>query len=303
MRSAGGAPPFCPPRARVHLERVACTDPAADGLHLARGGCRSLQARVVERAVVGAIPSTTVARILAAASLPPHRHRDGKTATSADRFTTQAAKMLWRSERVEWLDDRGEVGLGRDETPPRQVLVRQFPTQPMPRGQIARREFEDRLDGTVTCLVAFNVDEGTRWGCGLEANDHTPFLEALGRLARRSPGARRRHVLLDHGSSPLAHDTRAYGASHPRLRAFYTPPPASWRNQAALLRRACSETYLDRFAPCSRPPLIEHRNARWPEDKQRCAPPFRWSWTCRGLYAWARKKRSLICTKTYATVH
>jgi hypothetical protein len=70
-----GAPPLVPPLARVHLERVACTDPAAYGLPLARWDCRSRQAMGVDRAVVGATHSTTVARSLAAASLPPHRHR------------------------------------------------------------------------------------------------------------------------------------------------------------------------------------------------------------------------------------
>jgi DDE superfamily endonuclease len=302
MRSAVGALPVFPPLARVHIERVACTDPAAYGLHLARWDCRSLQHVVVARAVVGAIHDTTVARILAAASLQPHRHRYWKTATIDERFTTQAAKILWRYERVEWLYDRGEVVRCLDEKPHMQVLVRRLPTQPMQCGQIARREFEYRRDGTVTFLVAFNVYDGTMWGCCLEANDHTHFLEALGRLARRYPRARRLHVILDNGSSHIAHDTRAYLASHPRLRAFYTPPHASWLNQAELLLRAFSEKYLDRFEPWSRPHLIEHLNASWPEYNQRFAHPFRWSWTCRDLYAWARKKGSLICTKTDATV-
>jgi hypothetical protein len=55
MRSAVGAPPCFPPRERVHIERVACTEPAAYGLHLARWDCRRLQEMGVERAVGGAI--------------------------------------------------------------------------------------------------------------------------------------------------------------------------------------------------------------------------------------------------------
>jgi hypothetical protein len=81
MRSAAGGRPLFPSLERAHIERVACTEPAAYGLHLARWDCRSLQRVVVERAIVDSIHYTTVARILAAASLQPHRSRYRKTAT------------------------------------------------------------------------------------------------------------------------------------------------------------------------------------------------------------------------------
>src|ERR671930_2648319 len=98
MRSAAGSRPFFPPLPRVHIERVACTDPAAYGLHLARWDCRSLEQVVVEQAIVGSIHSTTIARILAGASLPRHRSRHRKTATSDARFATRDARRLWRDE-------------------------------------------------------------------------------------------------------------------------------------------------------------------------------------------------------------
>src|SRR5207247_1948249 len=82
--------------------------------------------------------------------LQPHRSRYWKTATIDERFVTQAAKILWRYERVEWLYARDEVVLCVDEKPHMQVLVRLAPTQSMHRGQIARREFEYTRDGTVT---------------------------------------------------------------------------------------------------------------------------------------------------------
>ena len=41
----------------------------------------------------------------------------------------------------------------------------------------------------------------------------------------------------------------------------------------------------------------------WPEYNRRFAHPFTWFWSCRDLYASARKKDTVICTKTYATVH
>jgi hypothetical protein len=95
MPSAAGDRPFFPPLQRVHIERTACSEPAAYGLHLARWDCRSLQQVVVEQASVGSIHYTTIARILADASLQPHRSRYWKTATIDERFTTRAAKILW----------------------------------------------------------------------------------------------------------------------------------------------------------------------------------------------------------------
>jgi transposase len=303
MPSAVGARPFFPPLQRVHLERLACTEPSAYGLHLARWDCRSLQPVVLEQAGVGAIHDTTVARILAAASLQPHRRRSWKTATIDERFTTKAARILWRYERVAWLYARGEVGLCLDEKPNLQALARRVPTQLMRPGQIERREFEYTRHGTVTFLAALNVYDGTMWGCCLEANDHQHFLGALGRLIRRYPRAQRLHLILDNGASHIAQATKAYLAGHPRLRVFYTPPHASWLNQAELLLRAFSDKYLQRFDSPSRQHLIEHLEASWPEYNRRFAHPFTWSWSCRHLYAWARKKSAVICTKTYATVH
>jgi winged helix-turn helix protein len=148
----------CPPRTRrVHGSRRlrAALGPLGLPQPAARGGGAGRRGRD---------PRHDLARLLAAASLQPQRHRYWKTATRDERFPTQAAKLLWRYERVEWLYDRGEVVRCLAEKPPMQGLVRRLPTQPMPCGQIARREFEYKREGTVTFLVAFTVDEGTRWG-------------------------------------------------------------------------------------------------------------------------------------------
>jgi hypothetical protein len=160
----------------VQIERIACTDPSAYGLQMARWDCRSLQQVVVEQAVVDSMHYTTVARLLAAASLQPHRSRDWKTATIDERFITKAARILWRYERVARLYARGEVVLCLDAKPPLQALAIRVPTQPMRPGPIERREFEYQRHGTITFLAALNVYDGTMWGCCLEANDHEHFL-------------------------------------------------------------------------------------------------------------------------------
>jgi len=303
MTNAAGGHPVFPPLERVRIERVACTDPTAYGLHLTRWDCRTLQQVVIERAIVDTIHYTTVARILASASLQPHRSRYWKTATIDEEFTARAAPVLWCYERVWWLRQRGEVVICVDEKPNIQALSRCAPTQPMSPGQIVRREFEYKRHGTVTLLVAFNVFNGTMWACCLDANDHEQFLWALRQISRRWAHARRIHLIMDNGPSHIDHHTRRYLASHARFRPLYTPAHASWLNQAELLLRAFTDKYLKHFEAASRQHLIEHLNASWPEYNQWFAHPFEWSWTRRQMHEWAAKKQLSICSKTFATVH
>jgi DDE superfamily endonuclease len=303
MKSAAGARWCFPPLERVQIERIACTEPAAYGLQLTHWDCRSLQQIVVEQGVVDAIHYTTVAQILAQASLQPHRSRYRKTATIDEEFTTLAAKVLWCYERVAWLHARGAVVICLDEKPNIQALSRAVPRQLMHRGQIERREFEYKRHGTVTFLVAFNVYDGTMRGWCLDKNDHDHFLWCVRQVDRHYRRARRLHLIMDNGGSHIDHHTKAFFATHPRLRAVYTPAHASWLNQAELLLRAFTDKYLDRFECQSRQQLVDHLNASWPEYNRRFAHPFTWSWTRRHLYRWAEKKGAAICTKTYATVH
>ncbi len=86
---------FFPPLHRVAIERMACTEPKAYGLPLPRWDCRSLQQGVGEQAVGASLHYTTVAHILAEASLQPHRSRYWKTARLDEEFLRLAAKVLW----------------------------------------------------------------------------------------------------------------------------------------------------------------------------------------------------------------
>jgi hypothetical protein len=132
------APAFFPPLQRVAIERVACTTPQAYGVHVSRWDCRTLQQVVVEQAIVDSIHYTTVAHILAQARLHPHRSRYWKTARLDEEFLHLAAKVLWCSEAVDWLQRRGEVVICMDETPNIQALRRVAPTRPLGPGRIDR---------------------------------------------------------------------------------------------------------------------------------------------------------------------
>lgn len=305
MRTGPAARPNFPPLARAQIERVACTDPARYGRHLTRWDCRSLAEVVVEQAVVSSIHYTTVARLLKAASLQPHRSRYWKTAIIDEDFTRLAAPVLWCYERVEWLEARGELVLCVDEKPNLQALERRCPTQPFAPGRITRHEFEYHRHGTVTFLVLLNVYDGTMWGRCLDANDSAHFLPAVERALARRPyrSAARIHLILDNGASHIAYETRCRLAALPRLRVLYTPAHASWLDQAELLLRAFGDRYLTHLDVPSRAALIAHLDAAWPEYNRYYAHPFTWSWTRRDLHAWAAHQDALISIKTSATVH
>ena len=164
MLNAVGDHHCFPPLQRVQITRLACADPTSYGLNLTRWDCRSLQQVVIEEALVDEIHYTTVARILAAASLQPHRPRYWKTATLDAEFTKRATQILWCYERVWWLRERGELIICVDEKPNIQAVSRLAVTQGMRPGQIARREFEYKRHGTVNLFVAFNVCDGTGVG-------------------------------------------------------------------------------------------------------------------------------------------
>lgn len=287
----------------MEIERVACTEPAVFGRRLTHWDCRSLAEVVVAEGIVDSIHYTTVARLLRAASLQPHRSRYWKTALIDAQFARAAARVLWCYERVEWLHTRGEVVVCVDEKPNLQALGRRCPPQPLRPGQISREEFEYRRHGTVTFLVALDVFDGTMRAVCLDRNDQAHFIRALPRLLRSYHGARRVHLILDNGSSHIAATTQTYLTTWPRLRYLFTPPHASWLNQAELLLRAFGARYLDHLDVASRCMLIAHLEASWPEYNRHYAHPFSWSWTRRDLRNWTVHEGALILSKTSATLH
>jgi hypothetical protein len=167
---------------------------------------------------VDTIHSTTGAQLLAAASLHPHRSRYWKTATIEEAVTTLAAKVRWCYERVTWLQKRGEIVLCLDEQPTIQALSRALPRQLMSAGHSERREVEYQRHGRVTLVVALNVYDGTRRGWGVDKNAHEHFLWCVRPVARSSRHARRLPLSMDKGGSHIDHQTRAYFATHPRVR-------------------------------------------------------------------------------------
>jgi hypothetical protein len=133
------------------------------------------------------------------------------------------------------------------------------------------------------------------WAECLEANDGVHFRAALLRYWARWRGYVGIYRIMDHGPSHGAAKTQALCRE---LRDPYTPPRASWLNQAELLLGA-----FRRGGWGSRQALIDHIMNSVREYNEFFAHPFRWSWTSQDLRHWVERKHLPIGCNTSATRH
>lgn len=294
-----------PPLERARIENVACTPPAEHGLELTHWSVRSLQIVVTRWPIVPTIHYTTIADILRRATLQPHRWRYWKTTLWDRAAVRRAAKVLWCYEWVTWLLERGILLVCVDEKPNLQVLERAGPIRPMIPGHIEQQEFEYIRHGTVNLLAGMTVHDGHMWAECLEANDGAHFRPALQRYLNRFGAYVGIYLVMDNGSSHIAVDTRTLlqGLKGPWVRVCYTPPHASWLNQAELLLGAFSARYLQRGSWDSRQAMMDHLEGSWMEYNELFAHPFAWSWTRLDFRQWVEKKRDAIPCNTSATGH
>ncbi|MBM4432003.1 MAG: IS630 family transposase [Chloroflexi bacterium] len=266
---------------------------------------RTLHTVAIHLSIAPTIHYTTMAEILRTATLQPHRWRYWKTTLWDRAAIRQAAKILWCYERVTWLLERGILVVCVDEKPNLQVLERAGPIRPMIPGQIEQQEFEYIRHGTINLLVGLTVHDGQMWAECLDANDGAHFRPALLRCLdglREYVGV---YLIMDNGSSHIAADTRTLlqGLKAPWVRECYTPPHASWLNQAELLLGAFCGRYNDRGSWDSRQVMIDHVGVSYPEYNKLFAHPFRWSWTRLDFRQWVEEKKDRIPCDTSTTAH
>jgi hypothetical protein len=281
---------------RVAIEQLACCKPTGLGLEMTHWSMRSLTRIAKERGLVSHIAHSTVSLILREADLQPHRSRYWITPTLNATFLQRASRILWLYERVDSLWDHDEIVLALDEKPNIQALERARPTQPMRPGQVERQEFEYTRHGTVNFLALLNVHNGQMRSCCLDKNDSEHLCRALPKLLRPFQQFRRVHLIWDGGPSHVSAQTAAFLRSKGAwLRVLFTPPHASWLNQAELLLKSFDVRYLRRGDWPSRQHLIDHLDASTPEYNHLWAHPINWTWTRRDLHDWAEKKSAGLC--------
>lgn len=280
---------------RRAIEGLACDTPAAVGWAVTHWSQRSLALAAVEQEVVAAIHHTTIGDILREADLQPHRSRPWKTTIWDDEAVARTLRILWYYERIESLWQRGEVVVAIDEKPNLQVLERAAPTQPMRPGQIERQEFEYHRHGTLNLLTGLTLSTGYMRAECLDKNDGEHFRPAVRRLLHPYSWANRIHLIIDNGSSHISDNTTEFFDDlSPRVHVMFTPPNASWLNQAESLLEAFSERYLIRGSWCHRATMIQHILDSTQEYNQYFARRFEWQWSCRAFSYWLNNTPGLI---------
>ena len=257
---------------------------------------RTLEQVIVEKEIVTSIHYTSIALLLRRADLQPHRYRYWKTTQWDEEALERAAKILWCYERVEWLWNRGEIVVCVDEKPNFQILHRLQPKQLMVPGQMERHEFEYQRHGTLNLLTGLTVYTGEMWAECLERNDGAHFRPATERYLASLESAKKIHLIIDNGSSHTSADTQAFFQTlNPHTRVLFTPPHASWLNQAELLLRAFSARYLDRGDWISRRHFLQQLPVKVREYNERFAHPFQWSWSRRNFRDWLEWRKTIPC--------
>ncbi len=281
------APDGFPPLERVRIENLACTKPAEHGLSLTHWSARTLRQEVTRQEILGTIHYKTVARILAAASLQPHRWRYWKTTMWNASAIQRATRVLWCYEHVNWLLERGILVICLDEKPNLQVLERDGPVRAMIPGHIEQQEFDYVRHGTVNFLAAMTLHDGLMCSDCLERNDGQHFRPAVQEMLDRYSWAQGIYLVMDNGPSHIACETLAMLASRkPWVRVRLTPPRASWLNQGELLLRVFTARYIERGHWSNRQAMIEHLAASSGEYNALWAHPFFWSWTRSQFHHW-----------------
>ena len=286
-RVAAGRVRF-PPLVRAQVVELACVEPSAAGLHLTEWSVRTLQEVVVEKSLLQTVHYSTIHAILKTVDLQPHRNKYWKTAQLDATFKERAEQVLWCYENTERLVDEGYLVICVDEKPNIQALERVRATKPPRPGMVRKTEFEYIRHGTANMLFYLFVHDGRMAGHCLPCNDAEHYIQSLECLRcayrRKVKGV---YLIQDNGSSHVAEATRDYFAEDldwwkPR----YTPPHASWLNQAELLIGAFSGRYLRNTSWTGTQALVDHLEASGPEYNERYAHPFNWTWSRPTMRKW-----------------
>jgi transposase len=268
-----GRPPVYGPE--VHLRIVATVTgelPEADSQWSHR--------LLAEELADDGICASQVGRILAGLDLKPHRVRGWLTRRASPDFFARAAAVcdLYLNPPPD------SIVVCIDETTAIGARSRKHPTQPARPGRAARREFEYVRHGTVSIIAALHVHTGQVITEQIARNDSATFIGFLTMLDQMIDPALTIHLVLDNGSSHTSKATKRWLREHPRFQPRYTPPHASWLDQAELFFSILTRRLLRRGEFTSREDLAD-KIAAFVDVYNRTAKPFRWTYEGRPLKA------------------
>jgi len=247
---------------RARVLATVCGSPPKGATHWT---VRSL----AERTGVG---RQTVHRILRGERLAPHRVKSWITSTDPE-FETKALDILG----LYLNPPENALVLSVDEKTAIQALDRMQPMLPLRPGQVERRSFEYKRNGTISLYAALAVHQGEVVGQCAPRHRHQEFLEFLQLLARRYP-EQELHLIVDNLSAHKHENVQRWLRRHPRLHLHFTPTHASWLNQVELWFSILSRKVIRRGVFPSAKALIQAIMTFIKRYNQE-GRPFRWTYT------------------------
>jgi transposase len=233
-----------------------------------------------ELAEVG-ISASQIGRILADLDIQPHRVRSWITRPDDPGFGERAADICG----LYLVPPTGALVLSVDEKTGMPARSRTRPTTPVAPGRPARHQHEYVRHGTAILLAALDVHGGGILAAtDLDRNTAANFTCFLDELDAKVAAGLEVHLVLDNGSSHIAHDTRWWLVAHLRFHPHYTPSHASWLNQVELFFSILARRLLKRGEFRSVEDLVGKVMA-FIADYNRTATPFRWTYDGRPLKA------------------
>jgi transposase len=278
---------FFPPEVRAQATAVACSQPQAEGVPLARWSYAEIAQRLVALGVVVSIATSTIGRWLRAERIKPWRYHLWQRVRDP-RFLELAKPVLRLYELAQVLYQAGVWVVCTDEKTSIQARDGIDDPQPVTAGHpqhIAAR-YERR--GAVQLFAGLSVAEGQAFGCCRERHCFVDFqafiLDVLVVEAVRR-GVRMICLILDNGPTHAPKQLEAWLAEQQALRQwpfeiklFWLPKYASWLDQveiwfSILQRKVLSPNHFESVAHLKRVLLefIQHYN--------RTAKPIQWSYT------------------------
>jgi DDE superfamily endonuclease len=223
---------FFPPEVAMHLVKLACELPDAQGRSLSLWTCAELGHALREAKVVDSISPQSVQRLLESHKLKPWRvHYWLSPKTPRDEaFRAQVldvqdlyTRQLEPYERVLSVDEKTSL----------QPRTRTSATRPpQPELVPARLEHEYTRKGALNLFAALDTRTGEVTGILRRRKRQVEFIALLEEIERSTPAAITIiHILCDNVSVHHGKMVRAWLEKHPRFRMHFTPVHCSWMNQ------------------------------------------------------------------------
>ena len=210
-------------------------------------------------------------RILRAERLAPHRVKSWLSSTDPE-FETKALDILG----LYLNPPEHALVLSVDEKTTIQALDRARPTLPLRPGQVERRSFDYKRNGTTSLYAALAVHQGEVVGQCAPRHRHEEFLDFLRLLARTYP-AQELHLIVDNFSAHKHEAVQRWLGRHRRITLHFTPTHASWLNQIELWFSILSRKVIRRGVFPSTKALIDAIMAFINRYNQE-GKPFRWTY-------------------------